>query len=623
MKKLPAFLNTPARLVVAVALLILLAELLIMLVIENIRDGSLKNAFLGRMVFEFIDPVVLVIIVSPALLFLIFRPMRSQQVELERQLDELRRFQSLGIGRELRMKELAEEIAALRTPLSAEPAGDVPAQDSREAQRHAAAQPATTQPTEESQRSALLFMLEDLEAARKKIEQAHREWMAALDVVDDPIFLHDKQFRILRCNKAYQQCAGIPFDEIIGQPYYEIFPKSGSPLPCYLRAMEKAEEEEEEEEEVAVGGAIYRSRAFSVKDEQGVYLYSVHTLEDITESRQAEAAFRTLVGTAAANIGAAFFHKTVSSLSAWLGVECVIIGELVDENRVRALAMQLDGKAIEHYEYALPGTPCNKLASKGYCEYPEGVCQLFPSDKDLSDMGAEAYVGTPIRDENGKTIGVLCAISRHKLALPLMTQGVFEIIASRAGAEIKRKRTEDTLSESEERYRSLFENMLEGYAYCRMLFDHDAPLDFIYISVNDAFGKITGLTDVVGKKVSEVIPGIRESNPELFEIYGRIALTGQPEAFETYVDVLGIWFSITAYSPRKEHFVAVFNNITERKQAEIRLNEQVEELRRWHDVTLGREVRVLDLKHEVNELLSQTNQPLRYPSAESVDPQEK
>ncbi len=121
----------------------------------------------------------------------------------------------------------------------------------------------------EENRSALLFMLEDLEAGRKKIEQAHQEWMAALDVVDDPIFLHDAQFRILRCNKAYQQRAGIPFHELIGRPYYEIFPKTGTPLPCCMRVMEKTEAAADEEE-MAVGDAIYRSRTFSIHDEQAV-----------------------------------------------------------------------------------------------------------------------------------------------------------------------------------------------------------------------------------------------------------------------------------------------------------------------------------------------------------------
>jgi signal transduction histidine kinase len=68
--------------------------------------------------------------------------------------------------------------------------------------------------------------------------------------------------------------------------------------------------------------------------------------------------------------------------------------------------------------------------------------------------------------------------------------------------------------------------------------------------------------------VSEVIPGIRQSDPEIFEIYGRVALTGIPERFETYVESLGMWFSISAYSPQKEHFVAVFDVITERKRTE-------------------------------------------------------
>ncbi len=132
----------------------------------------------------------------------------------------------------------------------------------------------------------------------------------------------------------------------------------------------------------------------------------------------------------------------------------------------------------------------------------------------------------------------------------------------------ERKRAEEALRESEHRYRSLFENMLEGYAHCKMLFDHDEPQDFVYIDVNHAFEQLTGLKNVVGEKVTDVIPGIRKSNPELFEIYGRVASTGTPEKFESYVESLGIWFSIAVYSPGKEYFIAVFDNITERKKAE-------------------------------------------------------
>jgi len=131
-----------------------------------------------------------------------------------------------------------------------------------------------------------------------------------------------------------------------------------------------------------------------------------------------------------------------------------------------------------------------------------------------------------------------------------------------------RKRSEQALRESEQMYRSLFDNMLNGLAYCRMMFDGDVPVDFVYLSVNEAFGRQTGLKDVIGRRVSEVIPGIRESDPGLFERYGRVVRSGQSEQFEVYVDALQQWFWISVYSPVKEHFVAVFDVITARKQAE-------------------------------------------------------
>ena len=146
--------------------------------------------------------------------------------------------------------------------------------------------------------------------------------------------------------------------------------------------------------------------------------------------------------------------------------------------------------------------------------------------------------------------------------------------------EAQRNRAEFALRDSEARYRSLFDNMLNGFAYCRMQYDdHDRPVDFVYLAVNDAFGRLTGLKDVVGKPVSEVIPGSRESTPELFEIYGRVATTGVPESFEIYVEPLRHWFSISVYGPEKGYFVAVFDVITARKKADEALRESEERLR--------------------------------------------
>jgi PAS domain S-box-containing protein len=104
-----------------------------------------------------------------------------------------------------------------------------------------------------------------------------------------------------------------------------------------------------------------------------------------------------------------------------------------------------------------------------------------------------------------------------------------------------------------------------------MLFENGIPCDFTYLDVNKSFENLTGLKNVIGKNVSEVIPGIRETDPNLLAIYGRVATTGNPERFEMFVKTLRMWFCVSVYCPAPEHFVAVFDVITERKQNEAAL----------------------------------------------------
>ncbi len=126
------------------------------------------------------------------------------------------------------------------------------------------------------------------------------------------------------------------------------------------------------------------------------------------------------------------------------------------------------------------------------------------------------------------------------------------------------------------RLQLLFDNMLEGYAYCRMLFDSEGePDDFVYLEVNPAFGELTGLHDVLGKRVTELIPGIKQDNPEVFDTYGRVVLTGQPETLEIDLSQLGIVLDVSVFRPEAGHFAAVFEDITQRKRAEKKLEDLI------------------------------------------------
>jgi PAS domain S-box-containing protein len=121
----------------------------------------------------------------------------------------------------------------------------------------------------------------------------------------------------------------------------------------------------------------------------------------------------------------------------------------------------------------------------------------------------------------------------------------------------------------EHRQRRLFDDIPLGYAFCRMIYERDSPVDFEYLSVNPMFERLTGLKDVMGKKVTEVIPDIRKTSPELFTIYGRVAKTQTTERFDTFFVPLKIWLSLTISSVEPGYFSAIFENISERKVVEF------------------------------------------------------
>lgn len=142
-----------------------------------------------------------------------------------------------------------------------------------------------------------------------------------------------------------------------------------------------------------------------------------------------------------------------------------------------------------------------------------------------------------------------------------------------------RKQMEETLRYSEERYRLLFEEMAEGFALHEIIVDEKgAPIDYRFLDVNPAFELQTGLKrkDVIGRTVKEVLP---QTEDYWIQSYGQVALTGKLLHYENYAEALGKWFNVTAFSPKFGQFAVTFQDITERKTADLSRSESEERFR--------------------------------------------
>jgi PAS domain S-box-containing protein len=163
----------------------------------------------------------------------------------------------------------------------------------------------------------------------------------------------------------------------------------------------------------------------------------------------------------------------------------------------------------------------------------------------------------------------------------MSTDSKAEGAPSSAQPTMDRTPTEEALAESEQRYRTLFESIDEGFCVFEVLFDdEDRAVDYRFLEANPTFERHTGLQDAVGKTALELVPNLER---HWLDVYGRVARTGERKRFvQGSAAMGGRWFEVDAFRVgRPEHCRVglLFSDITERKRAEDRLRESEARLR--------------------------------------------
>lgn len=425
--------------------------------------------------------------------------------------------------------------------------------------------------------------------ARKQTEEALREsekkYRQVVDTLQEGIWVIDQDAMTTFVNPHMAKMLGYDADEMRGKHLFSFMDEQG--VESCKRNLERRQQgikERHEFELVSKGGRRVQTmmETAPILDEDGNYAGAIAAVIDITERKREEKILQALLEGTASVTGEQFFPALVRALARALGVRHAFVTELLEDEqpRLRILAIWTGDRLGNPTEYDLARTPCENVIKLGEAYYQHSVQELFPEDKDLVAFGAVSYLGIALADSSGKTIGHLCILDDKPLPDEHHITPLLKIFASRAAAELERKRAETEIQHAHAFLGSIVENIPN------MIFVKNAK-DLRFVRFNKAGEELLGYNrhELIGKSDYDFFP---KQEADFFTAKDRTVLDSKhlldipEEPIET--KNLGTRILHTKKIPildkegRPQYLLGISEDITERKQAEKVREQLVAEL---------------------------------------------
>lgn len=297
--------------------------------------------------------------------------------------------------------------------------------------------------------------------------------------------------------------------ELEGKPFMPLIHPDDS--PCCVerinRLVTTGEEQPEREYRIRhkEGYWCWHTSTIALYPDVNGQLMVVAIARNISDRKQAEEALRLIVEGTAAKTGEEFFQSCVRYLVEVLQVRYAWVGEVANEakTRVRTLAFWAgegagDVECDLYSEYDLQDTPCATVYEAKTTYYPQNLQTLFPNDPHLVAFDADSYLGMVLTDSSGHTLGHLAVLDVKPMKSDPGRELIMKIFASRAGAELERKQTE-------EKFVKAFRASPSPIAITNLSENR-------FIDVNSSFLKMCGysLEEVIGHTSNELKLGVAE-----------------------------------------------------------------------------------------------------------------
>jgi PAS domain S-box-containing protein len=393
---------------------------------------------------------------------------------------------------------------------------------------------------------------EYLKTLADKLQKSEQYYRSLISNLHENILVVDRNYRITDVNNAFLTTTGQRREQVLGQHCYEITHGRSRPCREFSEACGLAEvfesgiaknctkERYDENGSRSVVSILYSP----LEDENGKVTHVIQAVRNVTEVarvkeelRQSEAKYRQLVQLANSIIlrfdtaGKIMFFNEFAQRFFGYSEE-----DIIGRNIIGTIMPPKDSN----------GRDLNQMVAD-MIRNPDRY--LHNENENIKRSGERvwiAWTNKAILDQNGRTSEILSI-----------------------GMDVTdRKMTDRALWESEEKYRSLYSSMSEGAALHEINYDEAGRAsDYTILDVNPSYEKILGLKKeaVVGQKASTLYSA---GEPPYMKIFSEVAATGKPAYFETYFEPMNKHFSISVFSPGRGKFATVFEDITERKNAE-------------------------------------------------------
>jgi PAS domain S-box-containing protein len=248
--------------------------------------------------------------------------------------------------------------------------------------------------------------------------------------------------------------------------------------------------------------------------------HSQTTAEHKSDWKRSERVLWAIAEGTATATGEEFFRLLARYAAQSLGARYAFVAETLNENESQSLAYWEGAEYGAAFSYRFPGTPCQRVAQGFTCATSSGLCQKYPEDKWLQQIGAESYIGVPMKNAEGQTLGHLAVLHTEPMEPTEEDIAVLRVFAARGCSELERMRAfqklQQRVEQSEERLRDLFEEAPIAYVH--------EGLDSKFIRANRTALKTLGISpeDVPHTYGKSFIPDTPEAQRRLREAFESI-----------------------------------------------------------------------------------------------------